>query len=112
MKACTRCKHDFEENEFPIINYATGKRSSMCPECKKVYDREHYAKHKVTRKKRKREIGDQQRKRNIRYVIEYLKKHPCVDCGEKDILVLEFDHKKNKDRCVSDIVNRGSSLEK
>lgn len=27
------------------------------------------------------------------YVFDYLKKHPCVDCGENNILTLEFDHK-------------------
>lgn len=29
-------------------------------------------------------------------VIEYLKSHPCVDCDNLDIRVLEFDHIKGK----------------
>jgi hypothetical protein len=29
---------------------------------------------------------------NTRYVLEWLKRHPCVDCGEKNPLVLQFDH--------------------
>jgi hypothetical protein len=30
------------------------------------------------------------------YVFEYLKKHPCVDCGETNVLALEFDHIHSK----------------
>lgn len=36
------------------------------------------------------------RLKNTILILEYLKVHPCVDCGEKDVLVLEFDHREGK----------------
>lgn len=44
---------------------------------------------------------------------EYLGDHPCVDCGEEDPIVLEFDHVAGtKEFPVSEGVSRMYSIKK
>jgi len=48
-----------------------------------------------------------------RYVYDYLKSNPCVDCGETDPVVLEFDHKNPEDKTanISNMVYKGHKIE-
>lgn len=45
---------------------------------------------------------------NRRKIYEYLSQHSCIDCGESDPIVLEFDHRDGEDKveCVSNLLYR------
>ncbi len=57
--------------------------------------------------------NDSYRKRGRDVIIEYLKTHPCVDCGETNGIVLEFDHVKgDKIKSVAALVSDKASVDK
>lgn len=59
---------------------------------------------------RNNRIGYRQTARE--YISEYLSTHPCVNCGERDPIVLEFHHVRGEKTLeVSRLIGRGASLE-
>ena len=46
------------------------------------------------------------------FINNYLKGNPCVDCGEADTIVLEFDHVAGKDFNISDATRKGVSMKR
>lgn|SRR3989344_6539871 len=92
MRICTRCKKEKELNDFYFKLKAQGIRHVYCKDCSQFYVKLHYIKHReyylLKARKRNRKLRAEIRD----YILNYFKGHPCVDCGEKDPVVLEFDH--------------------
>jgi hypothetical protein len=97
MKLCVRCN----------TNPATVQKGHWCPPCKRLYDREYWAKTKHLRNKRKKINVAAIRLRNMKYVWQYLLDHPCR-CGETDPIVLQFDHTSDKVKNISDMLSSHS----
>lgn len=91
--------------EFP----AKGRR---CLDCRRAIVREHYATNRpyylAKARRRQQAVVEETR----RWLIDYLARHPCLDCGNADLRVLEFDHRdrKTKAAAVSVLARAGYSL--
>jgi hypothetical protein len=81
-----------DETDFAFRSKAHAVRRSVCLECQRSYWRAYYRRDRLGRGERRRRSNATYRERNRIRVLDYLKTHPCVDCGEKDAVVLEFDH--------------------
>jgi len=69
-----------------------------------AYGREHYKKNKDKYKERTRKRNKEQRQRNKEYVNFIKSLSCCVDCGEENPVLLEFDHVRGKKRSnISDM---------
>lgn len=113
FKKCTKCLRELKDIDFNWKIKGV-KRQYHCKDCSRKYIRLHYKNniaYYVTKAKRR---NKKLREVAYSYLGPYLKSHPCVDCGERDILVLEFDHKdrKMKEDEISHIITNGGNLQK
>ena len=104
-RTCSVCKVTKPIVEFNLRNEVTGRRETLCKACKRAYTKSHYRKNKDAYKRRAKGHSRKVREENGRKLAEYLRSHPCIDCGEADIIVLEFDHLQGKRKAVGAMVN-------
>ena len=109
MPRCYKCTKNRKTTDFYKNSSRPSGRQSYCKWCNSDWVREHYEQRKPEALARSKEA----RRRNTKFVLDYLSAHPCVDCNDADLLVLEFDHVRGKKLlAVTVMVTRGFSLEK
>lgn len=105
MVVCTKCFIAKPEVEFSFRSLSRGTRLRICKVCTRKQVQQHYLDNKnyYLAKTKKRNHIVRAEIRN--YIWDYLLEHPCIDCGERDPVVLEFDHKGDKEMNVSHMAN-------
>jgi hypothetical protein len=74
-------------------------------------DREYFCK-RPKKKKKPRGFNNKENKELRGFIKAFKEKHPCKDCGEADIVTLEFDHVRGKKRDnVSNMVKYNAPIE-
>lgn len=115
-KVCNICKKEKPLEQYSWRNKKKGIKHGHCKDCHREYRHQHYRDNQEKYIEMAR-LWDEENKieylnTNRRYVLEYLLKHPCVDCGEKNPLVLEFDHVRGKKLyTISEMLDSVYSLE-
>ena len=102
MKYCPGCQSTKDEIYF---SKRSDKPWLFRSRCKACYAAAANARYHLDDGKTARERNATKRGINQRYVYDYLSTHPCVDCGESNWVVLEFDHVRgDKWRNICDIM--------
>lgn len=109
------CKQLLPLENFYMDKYRKDKLQAKCITCMKASRKEYYKNNRTREIARTKEryqksktkilnIKKIDRKQKTIYLFSYLLEHPCIDCHEKDPVVLEFDHIKDKDLDISTLV--------
>ena len=87
-KRCSTCHLFRPLTDFNVRRAAADGRQSRCRDCFRAWYQLNNAEHKKNVAARNRRV----RGEHARRLAEYLLEHSCVDCGEDDVRVLDFDH--------------------
>jgi hypothetical protein len=103
LRRCGRCRNDLP---VELFNRLGGGHQWWCRSCFAAYFRARGDLHRDQSRAAKRT-----RHRALKaHVLHYLREHPCVDCGARDPVVLEFDHVGDKVADVGRLVAAAASF--
>lgn len=90
VRTCSRCKQAKPESDFNTRG--AGRLQTNCRVCNAAYLREHYRANREYYIRKARRYQLRRKREHYAKLRGYFAEHPCVDCGESDPVVLQFDH--------------------
>lgn len=111
QKRCIKCGLEKPTEEFNFKNKKIGRRNARCKQCTRTDIRVAYRKNRKHYLEYRAAYNKDLRKRVLDFLFNYLSNHPCVDCGETEVVILEFDHVRDRKRmAISEMVRGRHSL--
>ena len=107
IRVCRRCSTAKPLNAFPLRSAETGTRQWSCKSCQRAYSSAWYVKNRSRHIANTTKNSRVNRRRMRDMARAYLRDQPCVDCGESDPDVLEFDHVRGKKAEISLLASMG-----
>lgn len=109
-KRCIDCKKSKTPQEF---NKNAARKDGLQNRCRLCDQQRARGNYRAAGGQRREAIYNKRlelRRGKQKFVFDYLCNHPCIECGEADPLVLEFDHldPKKKDAHISELVYHAS----
>jgi hypothetical protein len=98
MKVCSTCRRSLPFDAFNLRSASPDRRQAVCRECNATRSRRYYTENLD---KHRRAVAAQvarTRAENLERIGAFLLEHPCVDCGEADLRVLDFDHREGTEK--------------
>jgi hypothetical protein len=101
VRTCGRCGVRKPASDFAHRRKALGQLDNYCRVCRAEYKQAHYA----ANRRRYIEMAQARKRRLAReratLLLDFFGSHPFADCGERDPVVLEFDHLDDKSFGIS-----------
>src|SRR2546430_12082615 len=107
MRACTKCGEIKPLEAFPPVRRGEPELQTWCRDCFAEANARNYRKNHEREKARLYRNAAARLEQNRKQMVGYLRAHPCVDCCETDIVVLQFDHLEDKRHDVAEMLNGG-----
>jgi hypothetical protein len=109
-KVCTKCQCLKNLDLFPAKKKSKDGHAPWCRDCFRAnWRKRYYERHEDYRDKHNRS-RNKIRLENARKVFEYLSRNACINCGESDPVVLEFDHRDRNEKIesISNLISNSS----